>query len=73
MPLYEYKCKSCDGSVVKLRPMNSRFDPVNCPQCGEECIKQIGRPNVHMDYSGLEHFSDPRFAEAQARKCGVPV
>ncbi len=39
MPIYEYKCNACDGSLEKLQKMSD--EPLTlCPSCGEESLKK---------------------------------
>ena len=33
MPIYEYKCKSCETSFEALRSMRDE-SPASCPRCG---------------------------------------
>ncbi len=47
MPIYEYRCKSCDASFEVVRPMRDRDDTrsVACPRCGagqtERCPSRV--------------------------------
>lgn len=34
MPIYEFKCKSCDHVFDELVPMNTEGDQLKCPACG---------------------------------------
>lgn len=34
MPLYEYRCKSCDRRFEILQSMGASSEGVPCPQCG---------------------------------------
>ena len=36
MPLYEYKCNSCEAEFEMLRWLTDRDDDVTCPKCGEK-------------------------------------
>ncbi len=33
MPLYEYKCKSCDHQFEKLVSISKAKEPQECPKC----------------------------------------
>ena len=33
MPVYEYRCSSCDHLFERLRPMSRMDDEAPCPQC----------------------------------------
>jgi putative FmdB family regulatory protein len=35
VPLYEFRCKSCDDTFEVRRPMSQASDPVTCP-CGHD-------------------------------------
>ena len=35
MPIFEYKCKSCEEKFEIFRS-SSNLDPVNCPKCESE-------------------------------------
>lgn len=34
MPIYEYRCTSCQNTFSKLQPMSSNNREVPCPRCG---------------------------------------
>ncbi len=34
MPLYEYRCETCEHLTEALRPMASANTPCDCPACG---------------------------------------
>lgn len=40
MPIYEYRCSSCDHELEKLQRMS---DPelTDCPDCGEETLNRL--------------------------------
>ena len=40
MPIYEYKCKSCEESVEKLQKMSD--EPlIECPKCDEPSLIRV--------------------------------
>lgn len=42
MPIYEYKCKSCDSRFETLRPVSQADAPIACPQCeGSETMRLL--------------------------------
>jgi len=41
MPLYSYKCPSCDRVEVLMRRMSERWEPTICPQCGSTCSRNV--------------------------------
>jgi putative FmdB family regulatory protein len=34
MPMYEYKCESCEIVFSELRKISERTEPIACPECG---------------------------------------
>ena len=39
MPLYEYRCRSCDSRFETY--VRARVDPVNCPECRADTIEKL--------------------------------
>jgi putative FmdB family regulatory protein len=39
MPIYEYRCASCEKEFEQMRPMSQSGDPAKCPTCGAESQK----------------------------------
>ena len=52
MPIYEYKCKSCDHRMDKLQRMND--DPlVDCPSCDKpELVKLVSAAGFRLTGTG---------------------
>lgn len=52
MPLYEYKCSSCDAKVEVIQRVS---DPPysHCPKCGGEMKKVISAPAIQFKGSGF--------------------
>jgi len=47
MPLYDYRCSTCDNSFTRISNISTRDDPENesCEKCEQKTIKrQIGAP-----------------------------
>ena len=40
MPIYEYRCESCDHRLEKLQKM-SEGDLVDCPECERPALKRL--------------------------------
>lgn len=40
MPIYEYRCESCDHKLEKLQKM-SEGDLVDCPECERPSLKRL--------------------------------
>lgn len=34
MPMYEYHCYGCEITLVRLRRLSQRHEPLECPTCG---------------------------------------
>ena len=42
MPIYEYRCRTCDHLFQKLQPMSAGPAGVRCPRCdGSEVERQL--------------------------------
>ena len=41
MPIYEYKCKSCDETFEMYRGLLDRDSKVECPKCGSKNVERI--------------------------------
>ncbi len=41
MPIYEYKCKKCDGKFEMLRGMFDSDRDIKCPVCDEEYPERV--------------------------------
>lgn len=41
MPIYEYKCKSCEHIFDELVPVNTEGDLLKCPKCGEVGARRL--------------------------------
>lgn len=46
MPLYEYKCQSCDRVQEELHRAGSR-PRVRCGACGDKCQKMVSLATIH--------------------------
>jgi len=40
MPLYEYRCDSCEKTFEVIRRITEK-DDVKCPECGRKAKKQV--------------------------------
>jgi len=43
MPIYEYRCPSCQETFEQRRPMSRAADPAACPNCKGESPRAISR------------------------------
>lgn len=41
MPLYEYRCTSCQQTFERLRPVGADASGVSCPSCGSEQVERM--------------------------------
>ena len=41
MPMYEYRCRECDGRFEMLRRMSDSDSDVQCPVCRSEEIERL--------------------------------
>ena len=48
MPLYEYKCVSCEATEIKIRAKVNRDDVLICEECGEKMTRLLSAPQ-HVD------------------------
>ncbi len=60
MPLYEYRCNSCQHRVTLLRSFSDTSRP-RCPRCeGEDLTRLVSRVSVlRSEESRLESLADP--------------
>ncbi len=41
MPLYEFKCRTCDDTFEVRRPMSQASDPATCPQGHDGAVRLL--------------------------------
>lgn len=41
MPIYEFKCKTCEQIFDELVPMNTEGDLLKCPKCGATGARRL--------------------------------
>jgi putative FmdB family regulatory protein len=46
MPLYDFKCKSCDFGFEQVAKIIDEY--VYCPECDGLAFRQISKPNIHV-------------------------
>jgi len=39
MPIYEYRCTTCDKEFEQMRPISQSGEPAACPTCGTSSSK----------------------------------
>ena len=49
MPLYNYKCDSCDKEFEKLVSMSVGFDDQPCKDCEQPSKRIIGKPKTNVN------------------------
>lgn len=46
MPLFHYRCESCNQKFEVLRPVSERNSDVMCPKCKVQCIRVLTNASV---------------------------
>lgn len=41
MPIYEYRCKTCDRTFEQFRSIRQAEDDIQCPNCRSEEVERI--------------------------------
>ena len=41
MPLYEFRCRTCDDTFEVRRPMSQASDPAMCPQGHDDAVRLL--------------------------------
>ena len=61
MPLYEYRCPSCQALTTALRSAAESGRLVRCERCGAEAHRILSRPSVHRSRASKVERLDPRY------------
>jgi putative FmdB family regulatory protein len=61
MPLYEYRCETCNALTTALKAVADFQQPVPCEACGAPTRRIISRPSVHRSKSSKVERLDPRY------------
>jgi len=61
MPLYEYRCPTCDALTTALKSAEDSAEPTPCESCGAMADRIISRPSVHRSRSSKVGRLDPRY------------
>ena len=51
MPIYEFRCESCDAVFEQIRPIGAA-DEEPCPECGARARRLISRSSFQLKGSG---------------------
>jgi putative FmdB family regulatory protein len=63
MPLYEYRCPSCDERTEVLQPMGAGPEDLTCPSCGgSDLARELSTFAAHGAAA----------REAESGGCGLP-
>jgi putative FmdB family regulatory protein len=62
MPVYEYRCRSCDDVFELSRPMSQSSDPASCPQGHPDAVKLLSRVLVMSGRPGAGPSAGPTMA-----------
>jgi putative FmdB family regulatory protein len=58
MPLYEFKCRTCDTRFEMLRKISDSDEDVSCPECGEfEAERQVSAVTCTSNAAGSGAYS----------------
>ena len=57
MPLYKYRCSSCENTFEELRRMDDRNKPISCPECGANSELTLS-PNAKVFPFEPQFFDD---------------
>ena len=41
MPLYEFRCRTCDSTFELRRPMSEASDPASCPDGHDDAVRLL--------------------------------
>lgn len=58
MPIYEYRCVTCNKEFEKMVPMRERTSSQRCPVCNGESLFTVSAPRISLD------GTDPGFPTA---------
>ena len=68
MPLYEFRCRTCDDTFEVRRPMSQASDPAMCPQGHDDAVRLL---SVFANVGGGTSGSSPSAAAPRpAGGCG---
>ncbi|MEO0255439.1 MAG: zinc ribbon domain-containing protein [candidate division WOR-3 bacterium] len=51
MPIYEYKCETCEKSFEEL-VLPGEKEPEKCPECGTKTLRKVWRGSVGLIFKG---------------------
>ncbi len=63
MPIYEYKCETCETKFEKLVRSSDNRNELSCPACGERHLSQ--------EYSTFSARANGASSEPAAPSCGA--
>jgi putative FmdB family regulatory protein len=66
VPVYEYRCRSCEAMVEEVQPMGAKA-PGPCPKCGGELRRVYSRVGVRFSGWGFKS-TDSLVPEDRPRK-----
>ena len=62
MPLYEFRCRSCQLQFTKLARLSEAGSPLGCPACGAPVTKLVSSCALHRSEAARLADFDPRDA-----------
>ena len=67
MPLYEFRCRTCDDTFEVRRPMSESSEPATCPQGHERAVRLL---SVFANLGASVASGAPSAAPKPAGGCG---
>lgn len=67
MPLYEYRCRTCDEAFERRRPMSEASEPAECPQGHVDSVRLL---SVFASVGGSSAAPAPAAPAARGGVCG---
>jgi putative FmdB family regulatory protein len=67
VPLYEFRCRTCDDTFEVRRPMSESGDPATCPQGHEGAVRLL---SVFASVGGSAGAAPAAAAPRPAGGCG---
>jgi len=67
MPLYEYRCRTCDETFERRRPMSEASEPAECPQGHVDSMRLL---SVFASVGGSSAAPAPSAPAARGGVCG---
>jgi putative FmdB family regulatory protein len=60
MPVYQYRCPSCDGEYEEKRSFARSDEPSICPGCGATAVKVFSAATFYAPGSAAKAMLEPK-------------